>query len=187
MNRLEAVRMIEDITKDGKFDIYEGNNSAMLLGFKTEIAGLCLGCRAYQELSSILGDCVSKAGWPNRFLKEGRYLDLTEFFDLGEAKEIIEEYMEDVVDLDYMYDDEARELLAEMAGYEPMHKFIELLVGYPAWEPRQNLDEALADPEFFKGRKFDYSYETTVLSADIKTVRGALEWLYKHAFPVLYN
>ena len=187
MNRLEAVKKLEKMTSGGKFDVFEGSNSAMLLGFKTEISRFCLGSKAYQDLSAILEDCISKGKWPNRFLKHGRYLDLEEFFELGDAKKIVEEHMWGITDVDYLYDDEARELLAEMAGYEPMHKFVELLIGYPAWQPKQNLNDAFADPEFFKGRKIDYSYEATVLAADIQVVRGALEWLYRHAFPELYT
>lgn len=182
MNRLEAVKRLEKLAQGQNCDLSDDENVKKLLGFKTEMRGFCIGSKAYQELCNLLEECTRRARGPHPFMKDGKYFDLTEFFDLGEAREIVQKYLHDVDNIDYLYDDEARDLLMSMAGYEPMSKFIELLVGYPAWEPRQSLEEAFADPEFFEGRKRDYSYEVTVMKADIRTVRGALEWLFTHAF-----
>ena len=187
MDRLEAVEKLEKLAKGQNCDLLDNESLSKLLGFKTELRSFCIGSKTYQELCDLLERCTSRAWEPHKYVKNSRYLDLTEFFDLGEAREIVREYMRDVGDIDYLYDEEARDLLMEMAGYESMGKFIELLVGYPAWEPRQSLKEAFADPEFFVGRKSDYSYEVTVMKADIGTIRGALGWLFTHAFPEFYS
>lgn len=187
MNRLETVQKLEKLAQGQNCDLFDDENMEKLLEIKVEVRGFCLGSKAYQELCSILDECTVKGRGSNPFVKNGRYLDLTDFFDLGEACEVVREYMSDVDNIDYLYDDEAQDLLMEMAGYKPMGKFIELLVGYPAWEPHQLLHDALADPEFFKGRECDYSYEVTVMKADIGTIRGALGWLFTHAFPEFYS
>lgn len=181
MRRLEMVKALERIAKGTDCDLDDSAVVNRLSGFKTEMKQFRLGSETYQELCEILRQAVSSFDRiMNFYVKEGRYLDLTEFFELGEAKPIVETFLDD--NLDLLTDEEAVERLAILATYEPMERFIELLVGYPAYVPRGPFEEAAADPEFWEGRKQDYSYVVTVQNADIRIVRGTLEWLKEHAF-----
>lgn len=183
--RIEIVCELERTARFHRCDLWDTNNLKWLRMIKREIikSHYCIGAPAYQELNRILDRCLEGINSP--YLVEHRYLDLTQFFELDdEAKDVVFEYADDSFNLDDLRDEDIRDILRGMARHKPIWKYIQLLIGYPVWDPKGKLADAVTDPMFFKGREEDYNYELTVMGADIDTVRDAFNWIWTRSYNV---
>ncbi len=171
MKRVDLVRKLYD---ESPFDLHDSKTCARLIGFRTEMRWWCPGSDAYRELHN---EILDASRWKlGKYTDGGRYLDLRPFFNLNRDNTVVvERYLTDVK-VDELSDEDAYEILASMANYHSMEKYIELLVGFPAYEPKGSLGE-IATSNKWGYDKSNYSYVSTVRNADIEIVRETLKWL----------